>query len=85
MISRLYADAWMCNRQHRYDAAIEKFQELLKRNPDSLPIFDGIIEAYWNADRKPQALDLLRKAAQLDPKSAKRKVQLAEVLTEQSK
>jgi len=81
----LYADAWMYVRQHRYDVAIEKFGRLMERNPDSLPILDGLIEAHWNAGDKAASLELLRRAIELDPKSSKRRVQLAEVLSDQSK
>lgn len=80
----LYADAWMCIRQHRYEFAIEKFGQLMERNPDSLPVLDGLIEAHWNADDKAASLELLRHAIELDPKSSKRRVQLAEVLSSQS-
>lgn len=80
----LYANAWMCVRQHRYETAIEKFELLLERNPKSLPILNGIIEAHWNGDLKSRALGLLRKAIELDPSSAEYKIQLAELLSDQS-
>ncbi|MEM1204486.1 MAG: protein kinase [Acidobacteriota bacterium] len=78
------------DREGNLDKAIEAFQRLLTRDPDSAPGFAGLAQAYWqkhkNASKDPQWLEQARAAADravdLDPFLVSGRISLGRVLLE---
>lgn len=77
---KLFSEGWTGLRQKRYEQAIARFAEGFKRNPDSVPMLELLIDSYWHADRKSETLSLLKKGIELSPDSVHFRVQIAELL-----
>jgi tetratricopeptide (TPR) repeat protein len=66
----------------RYESALGIFRDLHERYPESVPFLDGLIKALRGLGRDDEALPLLQRAVELDPRHSAMSVELAQLLLE---
>src|ERR1035441_8831945 len=66
-IERLYNEAGTAEQGGDLNAAIEKYQAILKLDPDLPAAYNNLGRLYFRQSRYTDAIDVLKHALQLDP------------------
>jgi tetratricopeptide (TPR) repeat protein len=75
-----FARAWGLLKESQGEEAAQKFEALFSRNPRSLGVLQGLLEALGQLGREDEMLPLLRRALELDPKEVGARTTLARLL-----
>ena len=67
-VRKLYEEAKLEEKSGHTDAAIQKYQEIIKLSPSLPAAYNNLGRLYYQHGRLDEAVKLLRRASQLDPK-----------------